>query len=391
MEALAGVGLLAGVEAMVGHLLFRRALARRPAASATRRLARYPSVTVIRPVRGRDADAELNFAAALDMDYPGEVETLFLFDDATDPGLPLARAAVDAHRATGRPGTADVQVVGAPPPGWTGKLHAMRRGVQRAKGELIAFGDSDTRPDREVLRVTVETLLNTERAGCAFAPIVARVQAPTAGDTGYALLINSWYQPLVARAADAEGRMPMMMGQLMVFTREALQAIGGIECARGQLIDDMYLGLRLIDAGYHNVVAPSRLPVAVGGLSLREFAQTFRRWLIFSRAGLPMRFTAPMWLRGAGIGAALVALVVGAVSGSAWALATAGAALGLYCASVWRLAALYSGQRLPLRHAWMALSVPLLGGWGFLSGILRPNVSWRGRSYALSRSAQLAR
>ena len=49
---------------------------------------------MIRPVRGKDVGAEDNFAAALDTGYPGDVETLFVFDDDNDPGLPVAREVV---------------------------------------------------------------------------------------------------------------------------------------------------------------------------------------------------------------------------------------------------------------------------------------------------------
>ncbi len=384
------LGLAALGEAIIGHVRLERGL-RRASPLGSKRPSAYPSITVLRPVRGRDRDARENFAAALEMDYPGEVETIFLFDEETDPGLPLAREVVSAHARSGKPGHAEVRVVGQPPTGWTGKLHAMRVGARMARGELIAFGDSDTRPDRTVLRATVEALLADGGAGAAFAPIIARGAEHTAGDAGYALLLNAWYHPLVAgAAARGRGRMPFLMGQLMVFTRAGLAAIGGIDCARGSLVDDMLLGQRLLEAGKSLVLAPHALPVVIGGMSFPEFTQAFRRWLIFSRAGLPLRFTSPMWLRGAGIflslGAAAAALATGAWSG----LATSAAALGAYTASVWRLQSRSSGAPLPRRHLWLSLSIPFLGAWAFASGLLKRRVSWRGRSYALSPGAQLA-
>src|SRR4051794_29366602 len=141
------------------------------------RLTRYPSVTIVRPVRGKDVGAEDNFRAALDTGYPGEVETLFIFDDDDDPGLPVAQKVVAEHRASGRAGTADVIVAGSPPPGRTGKLNAMVVGEERAKNELIGFGDSDTRPDHDVLKGVVEALMTTNGAGSAFAPVLVHLPA----------------------------------------------------------------------------------------------------------------------------------------------------------------------------------------------------------------------
>src|SRR5438874_397909 len=54
------------------------------------RLSQFPSISVIRPVRGADVGAAENYAAALDTGYPGDIETLFVFDDADDPGYPIA-------------------------------------------------------------------------------------------------------------------------------------------------------------------------------------------------------------------------------------------------------------------------------------------------------------
>jgi len=71
---------------------------------------RWPSITVVRPVRGLDVDAAKNLAAALDNDYPGDVETIFVFDDDLDPGFATVRKAIAAHAAAGARGTATIMV-----------------------------------------------------------------------------------------------------------------------------------------------------------------------------------------------------------------------------------------------------------------------------------------
>ena len=54
--------------------------------------------------------------------------------------------------ARGGHGSASIIVSGAPPHGMSGKLQAMIVGGKAARHVLIAFGDSDTRPDRNVLK-----------------------------------------------------------------------------------------------------------------------------------------------------------------------------------------------------------------------------------------------
>ena len=81
MLALVGFAVLALV--VTWHVRLSRAITPRQKLLAFRK--RYPSVTVIRPVRGKDVGAADNFRAALDTGYPGDVETLFIFDDDKDP------------------------------------------------------------------------------------------------------------------------------------------------------------------------------------------------------------------------------------------------------------------------------------------------------------------
>src|SRR6476661_5003172 len=113
LASILGAALL--LEIWFTHRQLLRAVERR--ITGAPRLPSYPSVTIIRPVRGADVGAAENFAAALDTGYPGKVETIFLFDEADDPGYPIACEVVRRHRAAGRPGTAEVLVSGSPPPG----------------------------------------------------------------------------------------------------------------------------------------------------------------------------------------------------------------------------------------------------------------------------------
>ncbi len=62
-------------------------------------LSQFPSISVIRPVRGADVGAAENYAAALDNGYPGTIETIFALDEADDPGYPIAEKAIADHVA----------------------------------------------------------------------------------------------------------------------------------------------------------------------------------------------------------------------------------------------------------------------------------------------------
>ncbi|HVK72824.1 MAG TPA: glycosyltransferase [Kofleriaceae bacterium] len=377
-----GVALLVGLASWHGWLA--RAIARRVVPSTEPVV--YPSVTMVRPVRGLDVDAEANFRAALETSYPGEVETLFVFDDADDPGVPVARRVVDEHRRAGRRGDAQVVLSGRPPAHRTGKVQAMIVGAARARGTLIGFGDSDSRPTPDLLTALVRALLVAPDVGASFAPVVVADPPETAGDVGYALLVNAVYGPMVARATDARGGLPFIMGQAMVFRPEALAAIGGPACADGQLIDDMHLGRCLNQAGYATVMIREPLRIVNHGTSLGAFLRLYRRWMLFGRDGLPLRITWPSWPAGiaAWLGAAL--LVTALAVGAGWAALVAASALVAQGVSLARLHERFGGAPIPWRWRVCAGAVFLIAP-AVLVSMRSRQVEWRGRHYVLDRLA----
>jgi ceramide glucosyltransferase len=376
-------------EALRAHFQLRRDMHLKPRRG---RVERYPSLTVIRPIRGLDYGARKNIRAAFDHGYPGELETLFVFDDPGEPALPLVREAIGAHEAQGGRGAARVIFAGPLPAHRTGKLNAMIAGLREARGELIAFADSDIRPDRGAFTALVDTLLRTPGAGAAFAPVKVTEPPRTAGDAGYALLLNGLYGPTAAAIAGRnDNTLPFIMGQLMVLRREAIDAMGGLESAEGQLVDDMYMGARLLAAGYRNAVSPHYVPIIQRDLPLKDFLSIYLRWITFSRSGLPAwSFKLASWLRGMvfwfGLVVAGVALAFGAWAASALGLlAAAGVA-----ASINRLHRRIGGGALGLRFAWVSFALLLVAPLVMVKILLRHEVRWRGRRYALDAGSRLA-
>lgn len=374
------------------HDRLQRSIAPRPRPP---RLRLYPSVTVIRPVRGLDAGARENIQSAFDTGYPGPVETLFVFDDESEPALPIVREEIRALKRRGaeRHGdTARVILCGHPPRGRTGKLHAMITALRHAGGELVAFADSDIRPDRLALRRLVETLLGAPAAGSAFAPVVSVLPPRTAGDAGYALLLNGLYGAAAAAATRRSGgELPFIMGQFMVFKREALQAIGGLESADGQLVDDMYLGARVRAAGFRNMVSPHAVPIIQEGLTLGEFVGVYRRWLTFSRTGLPgWSFKLASALHGAVFWGGLLAAAAALIQGQWLAAFLNALAPCAVASSINSLHSTLGGAPIRGRHrlvsAGLLLGAPLV----FLTIFMRWRVSWRGRTYRLDSGSRLA-
>ena len=352
-------------------------------------LASYPPVTVIRPVKGVDVEQEANFRAALDTGYTGDVETIFILEDEEDPAYPLVCRAIESHLASGAHGSARIVLAGKPPAGRTGKINNMIVGEAEARGDIIVFGDSDTRPDPAVLTNLVEHLVADESAGAGFAPVVNPCRPRSAGDVGYAIILNAY---LVGGMETALGRgrtLPFLMGQTMAFKRSALQAIGGVKCADGQLVDDMYLGARVVEAGYSNVMGTHPLQVINHGLGFRGFLKLWRRWLFCGRGGIPASFALPFVARAVSFFISLGLAIAMLASGHPWLAGLASVVWILEGLHYIRLHRLVGGAAFPLRYAWMAwmpypATIPL-----GLSMLIRPQLDWRGHTYRLDGSARL--
>ena len=374
-----GVALIAVMAGYHGWLVrgVRRSVPRDPVV--------WPRVAVLRPIRGLDPGARENLEALLAIDYPGELELVFLLDDDRDPSYVLVEEAIAHHPER----AARIVLTGDPPPQRTGKIHKMIIGADLVDADVLAFSDSDTRPPRRLLRELVALMASDPRCGIAFAPTVAVAHHSSIGDVGYALLVNAWYGAALDRITGTNGEVPFAMGQFMAIRRTALDAIGTMRAAEGELVDDMFLGRRMIESGFANVIASSRVPLVIGGMRLREFLPVFRKWLFFSQSGLPEAFKTAGWLRAIpGLGA-WATLVAGVALSSGIAIAIGVAALAAFTLSQVRLNHAIGGAVIALRHYWVAATLPFIAAGVALSTKLNHTVSWRGRRYFLDHAGRL--
>lgn len=370
------------------YLWQRRAIRPRPEPVAPQA---YPSISIIRPIKGLDTGIRQNLRAAFHDGYPGEREILFVLDDDQEPACPWVEQAIaEAHR-TYPSLNARIILSGHPPAQRTGKLNAMMAGYQAASHELVAFIDSDIREDESDLRVMVATLLADDRAGTVFPTVISREPPKTLGDVGYAVMVNGLYEPAALATAELlDGELPFIMGHMMVLRREAITAIGGLESAEGQLVDDMFLGKRLKQFGYRNKLSPKPAAIIQQGTATGDFIQILIRWIAFSMSGLPLlTCKLPHWLTGISFWLGLIVAFLAVLNGSLPVALLAGfltLSVGLTINDLhYRMA----GHRIPLKYAWGSLIIWLVSPAIYAQIWIKREVNWRGRRYRLDTRARL--
>ncbi len=295
----------------------------------------WPAVAVIIPARNEAEVLPTTLPSVLALDYPGEIHVL-LVDDGSDDGT--GEIARRIARGLGREERLTVLRGETLPAGWTGKLWALEQGVRaRAKqrDEFLLFTDADIAYPPEKLRRLVACARHDD---LDLVSLMVRLRAESFWER---LLIPAfvYFFALLypfSRVNDLRSRTAAAAGGCLLLRRAALEAAGGLEALRGELIDDCALARRIKDRGRPG---GGRLRLGLGERtrSLRAYGTLGEIWTMVARtAFVQLRFSLPL-LAGTVAGMLLVFLVppAAALVGTASLLreasapaAWAGAALG---------------------------------------------------------------
>lgn len=197
---------------------------------------RWPSVVAVVPARDEADVIARSLGSLIAQNYAGDFH-IILVDDQSDDGTAIAARALGSARVT--------VLSGAPrPPGWTGKLWAMHQGLDAAKAmapDFLWFTDADIAhaPDnlaRLVARAEADDLvLTSQMAKLSARSLVEHFLIPA-----FVFFFAMLY-PFGA-VNDPKRKLAAAAGGCMLARRDALEAVGGIEAIRRNIIDDVSLG-----------------------------------------------------------------------------------------------------------------------------------------------------
>lgn len=202
-----------------------------------------PLVSLLVPARNEAANVGSCVRSLLAQAYP-RLEILVLDDRSEDDTRAiLERERVRDARLVVLPGE-------EPPPGWTGKNWACHQLSLAAHGDVLLFADADTvffEPD------AVDKTVGALQASRA--DLLSGLPRQALGTPGEQLLVPLFYwaflgfTPLAAHLLWRRAPVARAVGQLMVFRREAYDAVGGHAAVRGSVVDDLDLARRVAGAG----------------------------------------------------------------------------------------------------------------------------------------------
>jgi len=196
--------------------------------------AHWPAVTAVVPARDEAAVIAQSLNSLLAQDYPGAFRVVLVDDHSSDGTGAIARGL-----GCGRLSVID----GAPlASGWTGKLWAVRQGVEAAGApDYLWLTDADIAHAPDTLRSLVarseaeRLVLNSAMVRLATESFAEKAIVPA----------FVWFFAMLypfAQVNDPDHTKAAAAGGSMLARRDAFEAAGGIASIRSALIDDCALG-----------------------------------------------------------------------------------------------------------------------------------------------------
>jgi O-antigen biosynthesis protein len=214
----------------------------------------WPSVSVVVCTYNGSATLRECLKGIEELDYP-DYETIVIDDGSTDASAAIAEEY-------------DVRLIRTENRGLS---VARNTGLEAASGEIVAYLDDDTRPDRHWLRYLAAALTGTSHAGVG-GPNVA----PPTPDLVSECVDLTPGGPIHVLLSDREAE--HIPGCNMAFRRAALVEIGGFDPQFHIAGDDVDICWRLRDAGWTLGFSPGAMVWHRRRSSIRAFLQQQRQY-----------------------------------------------------------------------------------------------------------------
>ncbi|HEX2269803.1 MAG TPA: glycosyltransferase family 2 protein [Pyrinomonadaceae bacterium] len=335
-----------------------------------------PFVSVIAPTRGFEPGFAENVRPLLEQNYPF-YEVLFVFDDAQDPSLEIAR---DFNVRT---------VISGPAKGTGQKVHNLITAVNEIdeRCEVIVFVDTDARPNTDWLRQLVAPLAD-ETLGASTG---YRWFVPDRG--GLASRLRGVWNASIASALGANTEKNFCWGGSTAIRRSTFDRLNVADHWRGTVSDDFTLTRVLKEAKLPIHFTPNCLVPSVGDCGFRELLEFTTRQIKITRVYAPHLWL-PLML-GSGLftivffGGILLLLVSGPLS--VFFILVVLFLLGAAKSIIRWLAVSKEESKLNrdlLAHVFLWPVASLLYFWNTIVAGFSRRIKWRGITYELKSSSE---
>jgi ceramide glucosyltransferase len=333
-----------------------------------------PPVSILKPVRGLDYQAYLNFLTFCQQDYP-EFEILFGVDDPNDPAVPIIQ------RLQREFPDLSIRLIVAPPLGTNRKASILDALAAQARYDILVISDSDVRVRPDYLRRVVAPLHD---------PSVGLVTCPYRGILPMTLTARlellymvTTFLPSVMVARRVLN-MRFALGATNAIRRADLERLGGFASFADYLADDFQLGLRVARMGLRVHLSDYVAEISIGATTFEEQWDREIRWIHCTRVSRPTEYTGLLLCFSTPL--AVLVWIVSGFSTLGWLVL--GASLALRWAVAWVVSVSIEDLSVHRHLIWLPMR-DMLTALIWLAGLIGRRVSWRGEWFVLDSEGRL--
>lgn len=244
----------------------------------------YPAVSILKPVKGMDADSYDNFASFCSQQYSGAVQLIFAAASPDDAIVPVIRQLIDDFT------NHDITLVINPAlHGPNHKVSNLINAFPQAKHDIIIVCDSDVSVEPDYLQSVATHFADPQTGLVTSLYRTSEVHgiATALEATGF----TTEMVPNVLVARQLEG-LTFALGASMAVRRAALESVGGFEVLAGYLADDYQLGNKIHRAGWRIALDSCFVESVTKADNIMTLFSRQLRWARTMRASRPGGFLA---------------------------------------------------------------------------------------------------
>jgi ceramide glucosyltransferase len=349
--------------------------ARRLRACQHQSLAKYPPVTLLKPLHLDEPGLRENLNSFCLQNYPGVLQIVFGVQDPLDPAVKIVEDLKREHPHLDIELVIDTRIYGT-----NRKVSNLINLVERAKYDVLVLSDSDIEAAAGYLPAVTASLEGA--GGGAVTCLYRGASLPNIWSRLVAMGINYQFIPNVL-VGTTLGLATPCFGSTIALRKDLLRRIGGMQAFSNLLADDYEIGRAVREHGYRTTLAPVVVAHTCTETTGREmfahelrWARTIRLLNMRGHFGSIVTHTLPLALAG------MMLLGPGPVT----AAAAAAALVSRLCVK-WRMDEVLGTSAGP---AWLLPVRDMLSFAIFLGSLFGGNVRWRGARFLVAPDGVLS-